>query len=190
MNGFPGEMNAVVISSIVILTIALGIYIFYDLLLHPKKSLKRRLVFYLFLSYLVVLLDSCFIGIHIPPLGIEWVEPQWYPFYLLETIIIFASSPYTTGSMAEWITKFVGITALYFAPLGFFLGWYFKIMRVKKVLVLVVSTAFVIQCTQYLMRCLGLTPWGNFNVEFMVLHTIGGLLGYGVYRLGRKIRGS
>jgi glycopeptide antibiotics resistance protein len=55
---------------------------------------------------------------------------------------------------------------------------------------LVVSTTFAIQCTQHLVRCLGLMPLVKFQVDSIILNTIGGLVGYGVYRLGRKIRGS
>ncbi|UTR13133.1 VanZ family protein [Salipaludibacillus sp. LMS25] len=182
------EVGAMVLSVIMILTIALGIYIFYDLLLHPKKPLKRRLIFYLFLSYMVFLLNTYFFVIHIPPTGVEWVNPQLKPFALLISIISLANSPYSSVNMFEWIMWLLRVIALYFAPLGFFLGWYFKIMRVKSVLVLVVSTAFAIQCTQHLLRCLGLTPWGQFDVEFIILHTIGGLFGYGVYRLVRKLK--
>ncbi|UJW56277.1 VanZ family protein [Bacillus sp. A116_S68] len=178
------------INIIVVLTIALGIYIFFDLLLHPKKPLKKRLIFYLFLSYMVVLLDSYFFVILISPAGIEWVDPQLKPFDHLEVIISLANSPYSGVNLTEWIVRFVSLTALPFVPLGFFLGWYFKIMRVMKVLVLVVSTTFAIQCTQHLVRCLGLMPLVKFQVDSIILNTIGGLVGYGVYRLGRKIRGS
>ncbi|WP_078578309.1 hypothetical protein [Salipaludibacillus agaradhaerens] len=168
MNGFPGEMNAVVISSIVSLTIALGIYIFYDLLLHPKKSLKRRLVFYLFLSYLVVLLDSYFLVIHIPPVGVEWMDPQLKPFRFLEMIIYFLN--YTSIEVAQFVIKYVCMIAFNFIPLGIFLGWYFNMMRWSKVLVLSVSIAFIMGCVRHLLSCLGIVAIGVFDVDYITIN--------------------
>jgi glycopeptide antibiotics resistance protein len=76
-----------------------------------------------------------------------------------------------------WFINVFGNVAA-FIPFGFFVGLLFKICRDRKWLTLSLTAAFslMIECLQVSFRV------GNFDVDDILLNSLGGMIGWGVVR--------
>ncbi|MGV3488416.1 MAG: VanZ family protein, partial [Tuberibacillus sp.] len=62
---------------------------------------------------------------------------------------------------------------LVFMPLGFIVAFYFiKMRRIGRILIMSLCSTFMVEITQLL------TNLGTFDIDDMILNTLGGLMGY------------
>ncbi|MBY0097127.1 VanZ family protein [Mesobacillus maritimus] len=75
------------------------------------------------------------------------------------------------------ITNLAG-NILAFMPLGFFLPLLFKrYLKFRNTIFVVIASTFSVECLQYYFRV------GSFDVDDLILNTVGGILGFGVFKL-------
>ncbi|PAL08504.1 VanZ family protein [Peribacillus simplex] len=66
-------------------------------------------------------------------------------------------------------------------PLGIYLGILYKIKRVQKVIFIVLLTSLTIEILQPILSYFGLIFNRSFDVDDLILNTLGGVLGFLVW---------
>jgi glycopeptide antibiotics resistance protein len=75
------------------------------------------------------------------------------------------------------ITNLAG-NILAFMPLGFFLPLLFRrYLKFRKTLFIVIASTLTVECLQYIFRV------GSFDVDDLILNTVGGILGFLVFKV-------
>ncbi len=75
------------------------------------------------------------------------------------------------------ITNLAG-NILAFMPLGFFLPLLFqRFLKFRNTLLFVMATTFTVECLQYAFRV------GSFDVDDLILNTVGGVLGFIIFKI-------
>jgi glycopeptide antibiotics resistance protein len=72
----------------------------------------------------------------------------------------------------------LGGNILAFMPLGFFLPLLFKrCLKFRNTILIVMASTFTVECLQYIFRV------GSFDVDDLILNSVGGVIGFGVFKL-------
>lgn len=75
------------------------------------------------------------------------------------------------------ITNLAG-NILAFMPLGFFLPLLFeRYLKFRKTILVVIASTLTVECLQYIFRV------GSFDVDDLILNTVGGILGFLVFKV-------
>ena len=171
-------MYVIDINSIGIVIIVL--YFIIELLIYRKKQLLRRLIFLSFLIYTVNVLQQITGGIHIPPFQSNHWSWEWniqlVPFYFLGDLI----SHYNHSGFSWFFWNAVKLSfynILLLLPLGVYLSIY-KIKNVKRAATIIFAVSFGIETLQIVLTYYGITYSRSFNVDDLILNTLGGVLGY------------
>lgn len=143
---------------------------------HKKDYFEKRSVLIgaklLFLLYIAFMIYVLFLSPHYNR-AVGRVTYNLIPF---RTIIGYIKY-YQHYSLENWLTNLLG-NVVVFMPLGFFLPISFKKMDgYKMVLFLTFGSSLAAESLQRFLRV------GSFDVDDIILNTIGGVLGYLVYRV-------
>ncbi|MCI8565113.1 MAG: VanZ family protein [Lachnospiraceae bacterium] len=143
-----------------------------------RRNCRRILLGLMFLTYLVFL---CYIMFFAEMLGRTEIEREYsYNLVLFREIARFIRYRDRLGMKAVFWN--LGGNVLCFMPFGFFLPlisknvdrWYLSVL-------LSLYLSLLIELTQLFLKV------GSFDVDDLLLNTIGGLLGFLVYKLWRHI---
>jgi glycopeptide antibiotics resistance protein len=123
-------------------------------------------------------------SLRIPPDSFDDVRVQLTPFYFVKDFMI-------VQQMGNWFLlnalKLSFYNVLLLMPLGFFLGFLFEVKRKRSAIFLVFLTSLLIETVQWILSATGFI-WGRtFNVDDLLLNTIGGLIGFVMYKIVQKI---
>ncbi len=160
------------------------------MLKNRKKNMLRRLVFLSFLFYAINVLQQTTGGIHVPPIaeGNYWSwrwNTQLIPFYFVGDLI----SHYNASGLSWFFwnavrSSFYNVLLLF--PLGVYLSLY-KIGNIKRAALFIFIVSFGIETMQILFSYFGLIFARSFNVDDLILNTVGGVLGYLFFEQLKKL---
>lgn len=151
-------------------------------------NLAYLLCFFLFASYLLVLLDVMFLPIQVPQDWPRNITIQAELFVLSHVNLI----PFYFGNLFQMsnITVFWELVGniLLTLPFGFGLPFLINISS-KRILPVVCLTGFALETTQLVINLLGLISSHGHSVDIndILLNTSGILLGYWLFRLVTKL---
>jgi glycopeptide antibiotics resistance protein len=95
------------------------------------------------------------------------------PFHTITSYI--KASPHINTDI--WVTNLAG-NILAFMPLGFFLPLLFtRCIKFRYTILFVFLTTLGVECLQFISRV------GSFDIDDIILNTIGGALGYSIFKL-------
>ncbi|WP_179298846.1 VanZ family protein [Evansella halocellulosilytica] len=169
-------------------TIMLFIYIIFDFVKHQNRYLLNRTILYSFLFYIIWIVHYTIGGIHIPPLH-QTVDTsgsiQLIPFSFLAEWI---SHYEVRGS--DWqfwnSIKLSFYNFIMFAPFGIYLASFFQIQSMRKACLILFFSSLTIETYQLIFTFTGLTITRTFNVDDLLLNTLGGMLSFYVMSLLMK----
>ncbi|MBO0587222.1 VanZ family protein [Sporosarcina sp. E16_8] len=159
------------------------IYIIVDFVKRRFSSMLRRLVFYSFIFYLITVITLTTGRIIIPPIADGSLRMQLIPFYFLWDLLNF-----DVGDWFFWNSvklSFNNLIMLF--PLGVYLSLLFNIKGMKKAAFLIFLSSLSIESSQLIFSSVGFL-WGRtFNVDDLLLNTLGGVLGFMVFEFMKKM---
>lgn len=166
------------IDPILVGIILLSAYIVFDFFRNKTKRLLRRIVWYSFFIYLLVVIRLTIGGVYIPPMQEDWLTGgrlQLVPFYFLWDL----SRLYIHGG-SDWFfwnsAKLTFYNFLMLMPLGVYAVILLKIRKWKWGTLLIFLTSLLIETSQLILSERGFIMPRTFNVDDLLLNTIGGTL--------------
>ncbi|MEB1809592.1 MAG: VanZ family protein [Bacillaceae bacterium] len=167
-------------------SIILVIYIIVDVFKNKNRNILRRFILYSFLFYLFNVVQLTTGGIMIPPQpddnfwSWQW-NVQLVPFYFLLDWF----NHFNSGGL-DWFfwnsVKLSAFNLLMLLPLGVYLS-IFNIKNIKMAALIIFVVSFGIETLQLLFGYLGVIMGRSFNVDDLLLNTLGGVVGYLVFEL-------
>jgi len=163
--------------------IALVLYIVMDIIKHRAKDLVRRIVFYSFLFYLINVLRVTTGGISLRPFQYSAVDFQLVPFSFIMDWI----KEYNIRGFNWFFWNSVKLSALnvvMLIPLGIYLPVLFNIRNAKNVLKYSSLASLTIEIYQVILSYYGLLFMvRTFNVDDIILNTLGSIIGLFLYKI-------
>ncbi|MBM7714700.1 glycopeptide antibiotics resistance protein [Bacillus thermophilus] len=154
--------------------IGLLLFIIYDLFRKKLKNLLKRTILFSFIFYFIVVATVTTGYIHIPPLERGVVNIQLFPFYFIWDL-----SGYGPNSWFFWnAVKLSFFNLIMLFPLGVYLPFIFNIQSIKKATLIVFFTSLLIETCQLVLVYFGFLSGRTFNVDDLLLNTLGGTLGF------------
>ncbi|MDW7652081.1 MAG: VanZ family protein [Bacillota bacterium] len=159
--------------------ILLIVYISLDLIKNRGKRIAKRLIFYSFVFYLFNVFQVTTGGIHVPPDSNfqSGFSPQLVPFRFIADWFAL----YQRQGAGWFFWNSVKLSAYNFImlfPLGVYLPLLYKLNKWKKAALYLFLTSLTIEVYQIIFSYFGLTMFRQFNVDDILLNTLGGLFGY------------
>ncbi|WP_214851334.1 VanZ family protein [Exiguobacterium sp. s193] len=152
--------------------LGLLMYTGFDFRRQAFNHLGKRSIMYSFLVYAIVVVHLTIGFIYFPPQAGS-IEIQLRPFHFINDWMI-------AGQQGNWFfwnsVKLTAYNFLLFLPLGVYLVVLFKI-RFTTGLLLLFLVSFVIETLQFVFSYAGLLFRRTFNVDDLLLNTLGGVLG-------------
>lgn len=164
-------------------TILLLGYIIIDFFRKKLENILRRLVFYSFIFYLVIVAQLITGGITIPPEENPLLRIQLIPFFFVYDL-------YVVREMGDWFfwnavkLSFYNLIMLF--PLGFYLGLIFGFKPLKNGFFIMFLFSLGIELLQLLLGFFGLVSMRGFNIDDIILNSLGGLIGLLSFELVKK----
>lgn len=165
-------------------SILLFIYIIFDLLKNKGKNLLKRILFYSFIFYLLNVLQLTTGGINIPPRkDFGGVSVQLVPFHFIFNWV----QLYRFFGGFSWFfwnsVRLSMYNVLMLIPFGIYLPVLFKIEKIKRVFNWSLLVTFIIEIYQLVFTYFGFTYTRTFNVDDIILNTLGGMIGFLIYKI-------
>lgn len=152
--------------------IGLLMYAGFDFRRHAFNELGKRSIMYSFLVYSIVVVHLTIGFLYFPPQAGS-IEIQLRPFHFINDWMI-------AGQQGHWFfwnsVKLTVYNFLLFLPLGVYLVFLFK-TRFTTGLLLLFLTSFMIETLQFVFSYVGLLFRRTFNVDDLLLNTLGGAFG-------------
>ncbi|VWX38695.1 VanZ family protein [Exiguobacterium oxidotolerans] len=152
--------------------LGLLMYAGFDFRRQAFNHLVKRSIMYSFLVYSIVVVHLTIGFIYFPPQAGS-IEIQLRPFHFINDWMI-------AGQQGHWFfwnsVKLTAYNFLLFLPLGVYLVVLFK-TRFTTGLLLLFLTSFMIETLQFVFSYVGLLFRRTFNIDDLLLNTLGGLLG-------------
>ncbi|MED3647417.1 VanZ family protein [Halalkalibacterium halodurans] len=153
------------------------IYIVIDLFRNKGKRFGRRVIFYSFLFYLTGV-------IHVTIGELTFPSQQTYqgqliqliPFYFIYDFIVVKQNAGNWFLMNAIKLSFYNVLLL--LPLGVYVSLLFKVNRLSRAALILFSTSLLIEVTQLTLSSFGFVWARSFNVDDLLLNTIGGVIGF------------
>ncbi|MFV8828584.1 VanZ family protein [Alkalihalobacterium sp. APHAB7] len=175
-----------------VVSIGIVIIVFYfviDLIRDRKKHMVSRLIFLSFLFYAFNVLQQVTGGINFPPVDENFWSWKWntqfIPFYFVGDLI----SHYNTSGV-DWFfwnsVKLSFYNVLLLFPLGVYLSFY-KFGSIKRAALIILIVSLALETLQLVFSYFGLIFSRSFNVDDLILNTVGGVLGYFVFDQLKKL---
>ncbi|MDD4569569.1 MAG: VanZ family protein [Tepidanaerobacteraceae bacterium] len=173
--------------------ILLLIFVVIDFIKHGKKNILRRIIYYSFIYYMINVIQLTTGGIFIPPREeLRIVTYNFIPFrFVFDWIQKYSSTGFSWFFRRAVILTVYNFIMLF--PLGIYLPLLFGVSDIKKVTLYLFLTTLAIETYQVIFSYFGLVMMRTFNVDDLILNTLGGIMGYYVYealipRIRRKFR--
>lgn len=153
-----------------------------------KKNFFKRIIFYSFIFYLLNVISLTTGYVCIPP-NAEYghvIYIQLIPFRFIYDFI----SVYNSGQSTWWVLMCVKLNfynLIMLFPLGIYIPLLFNVRSIKKVTLYVFLTSLTIEIYQLIFSFFGILFARQFNVDDLMLNTLGGLMGALTYKIIRKI---
>lgn len=152
--------------------LGLLMYAGFDFRRQAFNHLGKRSIMYSFLVYAIVVVHLTIGFVYFPPQAGS-IDIQLRPFHFINDWML-------AGQQGNWFfwnsVKLTAYNFLLFLPLGVYLVFLFKI-RFTTGLLFLFLTSFVIETLQFVFSYAGLLFRRTFNVDDLLLNTLGGLLG-------------
>lgn len=155
----------------------------WDLIKNKEKPLLGRIVIYSFIFYLLNVFQLTTGGINIPPR----TDLAWGAYYQLvpfDFLSVLKTHYQTRGT--DWF--FWNSIKLYFynlimlSPLGLYFPVLFNIHTPLKITVCCALVSLTIECYQMVLSNIGLIFPRIFSVDDIILNTLGGVIGFFLYK--------
>ncbi|UCZ54307.1 VanZ family protein [Bacillus shivajii] len=157
---------------------AVILFIIIDFIRYRSKNLFKRAILYSFLFYLLFVADRTIGYLFFPPFEDTYLSFQLIPFYFVRDILFFE-----VGSWYFWNTiKLSFYNLIMLAPLGVYLSLLFDVRSMKKAVLIIFSVSFFIEVYQLVFTYFGLTLTRTFNVDDLILNTLGGVIAFIIFR--------
>lgn len=160
-------------------------WIIIDFIKNKTNNLWKRIIFYSFVFYLLVISQLTTGYMYIPPQAeLARVDIQPIPFsFLIDWVHIYRMNGF------DWFfwnsVKLSFFNLLMLIPLGIYLSLLFNITLVKKAAAIVFLTSLTIETYQLIFSFLGFFT-RTFNVDDLILNTLGGVIGFVVWQVINK----
>lgn len=165
-------------------TLLLIVYIIFDLIRNKTTNLPKRLVLYSFIFYSIIVFQLTTGGINIPPVVLVGVRFQLVPFSFVNDLIAIYQ-----GGGPNWhfwnSVKLSFYNLIMLFPLGIYFPVLYNVKKIKRVILYTLIISLSIEVYQTIFTYFGLTMFRQFNVDDILLNTLGAVVGYYFYRLGR-----
>jgi glycopeptide antibiotics resistance protein len=164
-------------------TLGLTLYMVYDVVKHRTQRLLKRMVFYSFIFYVVYVLQLTTGGIMIPQneeLGHLII--QWIPFRFVADWV----SLYSSHGMDWFFWNAVKLTIfnlILLFPFGVYLSVLFNLGTAKQAAAVLFLVTLFIETGQLVLSYLGLIFPRSFDVDDLILNTLGGVIGFKISEL-------
>lgn len=165
--------NVVTIGSLFLI-----LYVLIDFIRNKTNNVIRRAIFYSFIFYLLIVVQVTTGGIIFPPqYDPAPVLMQLIPFYFIgDWINIYRSNGFDWffwNSVKLSFYNFIMLT-----PLGVYLPLLFKLKRISKSILAVFLVSLIIESSQLILGYLGFIRGREFDIDDLILNTLGGAIGY------------
>jgi glycopeptide antibiotics resistance protein len=156
-------------------TLLLIIYIIYDFFRHKTAGILKRIILYSFILYLIYVFQYTTGGFHIPPQDFyRAVTFQPIPFQFVSDWL----QEYRTYGLAWFFSKFIFYNLIMLFPLGVYLAVFFNVQNLKKAIFCIFTASLAIETYQIIFSYFGLVFLRTFNVDDLLLNTVGGAAGF------------
>ncbi|MFD1928909.1 VanZ family protein [Sporosarcina siberiensis] len=170
----------------VILIFSLILYIIIDFKRNGKSNLVRRILFYSFIFYLLIVARLTIGGIWIPLSKDNEPSVQLVPFYFLKDL--FLMYRYVGIDWFFWNSlKLTFFNFIMLMPLGVYLSFLFKIESKIKAFLIVFLVSFMIETVQLSFTYIGLIRPRTFNVDDIIMNSMGGYIAFLLCVLLKKV---
>lgn len=174
------------INILLIGTLFLFIYIIIDSFKNKRNNLIRRLIFYSFIFYLINVAHFTIGGIVVPPQKeVSAINIQIIPFYFIKDIFHI----YKMNGINWFFWNAIKLSFYNFIlliPLGIYLSLIFKETSLKNVIFISFIVSLTIELIQLLLTYMGLLIGRSFDVDDLLLNTVGGAIGFVIIELIKK----
>ncbi|MFC0561515.1 VanZ family protein [Halalkalibacter alkalisediminis] len=169
-------------------SIVLALYILIDLISNRFKNIKKRIIFYSFIFYLIHVVHFTVGILFYPPIEDTYVKIQFIPFYFIYDLYLLNDRG---NSWYFWnAVKLSFFNLIMLLPLGAYLSLLFRINSIKKAIFITFLVSLFIESYQLILESLGFTVGRTFNVDDLILNTLGGLVGFVMFSWGWKTYNS
>lgn len=152
---------------LLISVILISMRVFYIIKNKEQVTFYKELMIYLFIIYILCLFYV--VTFH----DVSWSESNFTPFKEILR--------YNVGSKL-FFKNVIGNMVL-FVPFGFFVSYFLKLEKIYSITFFTVITSVTIEVTQLLIGRV-------FDIDDLLLNLIGGIVGFGIYRLIHNIKDS
>ena len=152
---------------LLISVILISMRVFYIIKNKEQVTFYKELMIYLFIIYILCLFYV--VTFH----DVSWSESNFTPFKEILR--------YSIGSKL-FFKNVIGNMVL-FVPFGFFVSYFLKLEKIYSITFFTVITSVTIEFTQLLIGRV-------FDIDDLLLNLIGGIIGFGIYRLIHNIKDS
>ncbi|WP_223292234.1 VanZ family protein [Salipaludibacillus neizhouensis] len=173
-------MDIINVNSVGILL--LGMYIGIDLIKNNTENMLKRIIFYSFIFYLIVIGQLTTGGINVTPKSTANEVSLTHFIHVIPFYFSYDLWTSLRNNGLDWFfmntIKFYFYNLIMLVPLGVYLALLFRLKSLKKAVIIVFLTSLTIETYQLLLGLFGLV-WGRaFSVDDLILNTLGGAVGY------------
>ncbi|MEK3890172.1 VanZ family protein [Bacillus sp. FSL K6-3431] len=178
-------MDTIAIIGIIFIT-GIVLLVIVDFVKHKTRHILKRAFFYSFIIYILNVARLTLGHIHLPPFtDMAGIQIQFTPFYFVADFV----SIYRQNGLDWFFWNSVKLTfynLIMLLPLGIYLSLLFNIKTVKKAALIIFLTSLTIEISQLILSYFGIISIRTFNVDDLILNTLGGCIGFVLWLLIRK----
>lgn len=166
-------------------TVILLLYIIFDFIRNQTKKLVRRIFFYSFIFYLLIVVNLTIGSIVSQPFNGTDLTIQLVPFYFMKELF----NMYQVNGVSWFFWNSVKLTLFNFImlmPLGLYLSGLFKIKSQLKALLVIFLVSLSIEIIQHTFTYLGLITPRSFDLDDLIMNTLGGYVAFLLYDFTKK----
>ena len=171
---------------VVIGSLLLILYIIADFIRNKTRNLIRRIIFYSLVFYSLNVVQLTTGGIVIPPQKDFVPTTQLIPFYFIGDLF----SMYRSNGL-DWFFwnsfKLTFFNFIMLMPLGIYLSILFRVKRISKALLIIFLISLSIETIQFTFAYLGLVMGRGFNIDDLIVNTLGGVIGFLLFELIKRV---
>lgn len=169
-----------------ILVFLVLLYIIIDFKRKGRSNLVRRIFFYSFIFYVLIVAKLIIGGITIPLWKDNVPSVQSIPFYFLKEL--FLMYRYVGIDWSFWNSlKLTFFNFIMLMPLGIYLSFLFKLESKIKAILIIFLVSFMIETVQFSFTYLGLIRPRTFNVDDLIMNSMGAYIAFLLCELLKKI---
>ncbi|MCT2534730.1 VanZ family protein [Aquibacillus koreensis] len=171
---------------VVLGSLLLILYIIVDFIRNKTRNLIRRIILYSFVFYFLNVVQLTTGGIVIPPQKDFVPTTQLIPFYFIGDLF----SMYRSNGLDWFFWNSLKLTFFNFImlmPLGIYLSLLFRVKRVSKALLIIFLVSLSIETIQFSFAYLGLVMGRGFNIDDLIVNTLGGVIGFLIFELIKRV---